>query len=185
MFQKLLLGAIVVSVLGAGFLLGPLRSPKKEKAVEEVVFEPDAAVQSEPVAGTVRQLEDGTRIEISEDGRTTRTFHTDGSETTAGRDGFGNSTQSRFFVDNPRVKGVAVITAADGTRTVRVYAANGGVIDLDPDKLRNPLSATASELAGAAGIYEDDRPLPSPTPVEMPEEIDYSPPAGAPKTGGQ
>lgn len=184
MNSKILLGVMVAAVLCIGYFFGPFNSSKKEKVVEEVVFESDTAPAA-PAAGTVQTLDDGTRIETSEDGRTTKIFHTDGSQSTSSSDGFGNSTASRFYVDNTRIKGVAVITAKDGSRTVRVYAANGGVIDLDPNALRDPLNATVSELANAAGIFEEDRPGPPPKPVELTDESAEPVSSEPPKTDGQ
>lgn len=182
MNSKILLAAMVLTVLTVGYFFGPLSSAKTEKVIEEVVFEQEATAASATSAvGTVQQLDDGTRVEVSGDGMTTKIFHPDGSESTTTKDGFGNSTQSRFYVDNTRVKGVAVFTAADGSRSVRVYAANGGIITLEPDVLRDPLNATVSELANAAGIFDEDRPGPPPKPVEFTDESVEAEPSETPK----
>ena len=185
MNTKILLAVMTATVLTIGYFFGPWRSSGTEKVQEEVVFESDESVEPSQLAGTVRQLEDGSRIEVSEDGRTRKLTFTDGSEITTSSDGFGNSTESKFFVDNPKVKGVMVVASADGTKTVRVYAANGAVVTLESGILRDPINATASELANAAGIFDEDRPGPPPKPVELTDEAADPPAADDAKADGK
>jgi hypothetical protein len=172
--SKLILGALAAAVVAGGYILWPVAPSDRKLADEEIVLgseeSPDGGYNLPP--GAVEVQDDGTRIEVSEDGRTTNIFHTDGSLTTRSGDGFGSSTESKFFKDNLKVKGISVTTSPDGSRTVKVFAANGAAVLLSGGELKDPLNATVSEIAAAAGIFEEDRPAPQAEVVESVDETD-------------
>ena len=66
----------------------------------------------------------------------------DKTEIVASVDGFGNKTEIRYFPGNSRIRSVSLRTAADGTREVTVYAADGRA------KIVNELGDEAMSLPG-------------------------------------
>lgn len=78
----------------------------------------------------------------------------DGSKLEVMYDGFGNKTETRYFYNNQLLRQILLRTRADGSRQVFVYGQNGTVESLPDNMLDKVLTAPASELANAAGIFE-------------------------------
>ncbi len=69
-------------------------------------------------------------------------------------DGMGNKTEVREFPTDPLVQRVLIRTSTDGSTQLFVYAQNGQVKRIDSKSAGTLLSASASEIANAAQIYE-------------------------------
>lgn len=87
----------------------------------------------------------------------------DGSRVTTMFDGHGNKTEMRFFDSDPLLQSIMIRTSAKGETQVSVYGQNGTVRQLPDNMLGKAMSASGSELATAAGIYEGRRETPKPT----------------------
>lgn len=89
----------------------------------------------------------------------------DGSRIDTMYDGYGNKTETRHFSDS-RLKFVMLNTSASGQKQVFVYGQNGEVKSLPANMLDKVLTASANEIAGAAGIYEVRMSAPQPAIVQ-------------------
>lgn len=76
-------------------------------------------------------------------------------------DAFGNKTETRIFDGNPLLQVIAVRTSVNGDKQVSVFGQNGTVATLPAGMLDKILTAPASELAAAAGIFEGRRESPT------------------------
>lgn len=85
----------------------------------------------------------------------------DGSLIDITYDDFGNKTETRSFYNNPLLKLILLRTAAAAGRQVFVYAQNGEVKKLPENMLDKVLTASPTELANAAGIFEGIKEQPS------------------------
>lgn len=86
------------------------------------------------------------------------------SQTDTSFDGFGNKTDARCFEHHPRLQCVLLRTAADGKQQTFVYGQNGQIKHLPENMTAKALTASADEIANAAGIYQTYR---QPAPVEQ------------------
>lgn len=78
----------------------------------------------------------------------------DKSKITTVIDSYGNKTETRCFVNHPRLDCVVVQSSADGKKQTIVYGAGQGAKNLPEDMADQALTASADELANYAGIYE-------------------------------
>ncbi len=69
-------------------------------------------------------------------------------------DGAGNKTETRFFDNHPLIKNVILRTSARGEKQIYIYAQNGDVKTSPEYLVEKALTASANELADAAGIFE-------------------------------
>ncbi|HXG85595.1 MAG TPA: hypothetical protein VNI84_16345, partial [Pyrinomonadaceae bacterium] len=69
-------------------------------------------------------------------------------------DRYGNRTETRTFDNNPRLAFIILRTSLKGKKQVFVYGQNGDVKSLPENMLDKILTATANDLAAAAGISE-------------------------------
>lgn len=90
----------------------------------------------------------------------------DGSQIMTMYDAFGNKTEKRVFDGDALLQLVAVRTSASGEKQISVFGQNGSVRPLPPAMLDKVLTASAGELATAAGIYEGRRKPVQPTYVQ-------------------
>jgi YD repeat-containing protein len=114
---------------------------------DEIVIE-DSPFENAAGSATSRSLSGSREITI---------IAPDGSQLTTMYDAFGNKTEKRVFDGDTLLQLVAVRTSVKGDKQISVYAQNGAVKQLPPDMLEKVLTATADELATAAGIYEGRR----------------------------
>jgi hypothetical protein len=78
----------------------------------------------------------------------------DNSKISVMYDGFGNKTETRSFNNHLRIGLVLLKTSVNGTKTASVYGRNGQEKILPETMLNMVLTASADEIANAAGIYE-------------------------------
>jgi hypothetical protein len=74
------------------------------------------------------------------------------------KDSFGNTVETRYFPQHPRLQFVVIRTAVDGKQEVTVYAS-GGVTKIVPDLGELAMNGSPDEIANAAGILST--PVPS------------------------
>lgn len=67
-------------------------------------------------------------------------------------DRYGNKTETRCFDFHPRLRCVMLSTSADGQRKIFVYGQNGDVKGLPENMLDRAMTASADDIANAAGI---------------------------------
>ena len=119
----------------------------------------------------------------------------DKSKITTTFDGYGNKTETRCFVNHPRLDCVAVMTSANGKKQTLVYPVGSGAKNLPENSAVKALTASADELANLVGVSEtrddiakkpvspyggkDDstnlRPLPSSAFPVLPKQIPQTP----------
>ena len=75
----------------------------------------------------------------------------DRTEIVTAADAYGNKTETRYFPGNTRIRYVSLRTAADGTREVTVYAANGRA-QIVPGMGDEALTLPGDQIANAAQI---------------------------------
>ena len=68
-------------------------------------------------------------------------------------DGFGNKTETRCFINHPRLTCLVLSTAAKGERQVLVYGQNGDIKKLPENMIDQATTASGDEIANSAGIY--------------------------------
>lgn len=111
----------------------------------------------------------------------------DNSQVTVRYDGYGNKTETRNFTNHPRVTTLLIRTGANGEKQIYVYGYGKDVKSLPGEMTDRALSASADEIANAAGLYETRsneeltnfrksskplQPLPSSNfPIQMPPQI--------------
>jgi hypothetical protein len=140
-------------------------SESKSAQPEEVFFDDDYKNNktNEVVLGDkafsekdlTRRLEDGVSRDTTE-------IVADGSKISIAYDGFGNKTETRCFNDL-RLKCLQLKTPASGQKEIFVFGHNGQTKKLPDNMLDKVLTASASEIANAAGIYDFKRETNPPT----------------------
>lgn len=75
-------------------------------------------------------------------------------------DGYGNKTETRSFDDDLLLRNLIVRTSVTGETQVFVFARNGVVKDVPVNMQNKVMTAPASEIAAAAGIYEEIKETP-------------------------
>lgn len=78
----------------------------------------------------------------------------DKSKITTIVDDYGNKTETRCFVNHPRLDCVVVTTSAKGEKQTLVYPVGRGAKNLPENAAENALTASPDELANLAGVYE-------------------------------
>lgn len=78
----------------------------------------------------------------------------DKSKITTMIDSYGNKTETRCFVNHPRLECIVVQTSPDGKKQTVVYGAGQGAKILPENMADRALTASADELASSAGITE-------------------------------
>jgi hypothetical protein len=78
----------------------------------------------------------------------------DKSKITTTFDGYGNKTETRCFVNHPRLDCVTVTTPANGKKQTLVYPVGSGAKNLPENAAENALTASPDELANLAGVSE-------------------------------
>ena len=78
----------------------------------------------------------------------------DKSKITTMIDSYGNKTETRCFVNHPRLECIVVQTSPDGKKQTVVYGAGQGAKILPENLAGQALTASADELASSAGITE-------------------------------
>lgn len=78
----------------------------------------------------------------------------DKSKITTMIDSYGNKTETRCFVNHPRLECIVVQTSPDGKKQTVVYGAGQGAKILPENMADQALTASADELASSAGITE-------------------------------
>lgn len=78
----------------------------------------------------------------------------DKSKITTTFDNYGNKTETRCFVNHPRLDCVVVMTPANGKKQTTVYPVGNGAKYLPADQADKALTASADELADIAGVQE-------------------------------
>jgi hypothetical protein len=101
----------------------------------------DAGQESENVLPVQQSSQEVTKI--LEDGSKVNTMY----------DGFGNKTETRCFINHPRLKCVILNAALDRPSRVRVFGQNGEIKDLPENMFEKAATASPDELANSAGIY--------------------------------
>jgi len=140
---------------------------KAETAVSKDQAEIDKVYKTKPDGEIVfndqslAQTDDSSRTSSQNTTQVAR----DGSRVTTMFDGHGNKTEMRFFNNDPLLQTIMIRTSAKGETQVSVYGQNGRVRQLPDNMLGKAMSASASELATAAGIYEGRSETPTPTVV--------------------
>ncbi len=92
--------------------------------------------------------------------------NTDRAMITTMFDGAGNKTETRFFDDDLLVRTIMVRTSVKGEKQVMVFAQNGTVKTLPANKQISALTASASEIAAVAGIFEGRKEAPKPITIQ-------------------
>jgi hypothetical protein len=77
----------------------------------------------------------------------------DGSRINIMYDAVGNKTETRYF-NNSRLKYLVLRTTVNGQREIFVFGQNGQTKSLPENMLDEVLTASADEIANAAGIYQ-------------------------------
>jgi hypothetical protein len=72
-------------------------------------------------------------------------------------DGFGNKTETRYFIDNPRLRIVVLKTSVEGSREVMVYGSAGDT-KIVPELADTALTASGEEIANAAKLGQNSAP---------------------------
>lgn len=78
----------------------------------------------------------------------------DGSELIVKYDGYGNKTETRRFKNHPRISTILIRTAVNGKRRFYIYGY-GDVKTPPAEMMDKALTASADDLANAAGLYEE------------------------------
>ena len=78
----------------------------------------------------------------------------DNSKITTLVDSYGNKTETRCFVNHPRLDCVSVMTPAAGSKEVLVYPVGSGAKKIPEDAAAQALTAPPDELANLAGVYQ-------------------------------
>lgn len=78
----------------------------------------------------------------------------DGSKIKLMVDGYGNTSEMRYFDNDPKLELILLQTSVRGQKQVFVYGRNGEVKDLPPNMIDYAMTSPSKELANAAGIYE-------------------------------
>lgn len=78
----------------------------------------------------------------------------DKSKITTTFDTYGNKTETRCFVNHPRLDCVVVTTPANGKKQTLVYPVGSGAKNLPENEAGKALTASPDELANLAGISE-------------------------------
>jgi hypothetical protein len=78
----------------------------------------------------------------------------DKSKITTIVDTYGNKTETRCFVNHPRLDCVVVTTSAKGKKQTLVYPVGNGAKNLPESDAEKALTASADELANLAGVQE-------------------------------
>jgi hypothetical protein len=87
----------------------------------------------------------------------------DGSRITYSSDSSGNQSESRCFNNHSRISCILLRTTVKGEKTGFVYAQNGEIKKLPANMFNDMMTASADELAGAAGVFEGKKELTLPT----------------------
>ena len=143
-------------------------------AQKEVVFDDGykTTVNGEVIIED-KSLEDKKETPITTVGKFQKTnrIASDGSQIAVSYDGFGNKTEIRSFNNNLLVKLILLRTSNEGDRQVFVYGRNGEVKKLPVNMFDKTLTASADELAKAAGIEPPNEEQPSLIQNIMPQSI--------------
>jgi hypothetical protein len=78
----------------------------------------------------------------------------DKSKITTMFDTYGNKTETRCFINHPRLDCVVVTTPAKGKKQTLVYPVGSGAKNLPENEAEKALTASADELADIAGVQE-------------------------------
>lgn len=71
-------------------------------------------------------------------------------------DSYGNKSETRCFENHPRLQCVRLITSTTGEKNVVVHGRGGEMNSLPENMLDRILTASADELASAAGIFQPE-----------------------------
>ena len=76
----------------------------------------------------------------------------DNSKITTTFDGYNNKTETRCFVNHPRLDCIVVKTAVEGKKQITIFSVGSGAKHLDENSSEKALTASPDELANLAGI---------------------------------
>lgn len=148
-----LLLIVVFSVLMSACSIGEASSGGRQ----EVVFDDGSGRQNpNEIVITNDDLNRKEILEISGGKKTQEQTVTAGdkSKITTTFDGYGNKTETRCFVNHPRLDCVVVMTPANGKKQTLVYPVGSRAKDLPENEAEKALTASADELAILAGVRE-------------------------------
>ena len=89
----------------------------------------------------------------------------DGTKISTMYDGYGNKTERRFFSRHPILEAMILRTASNGQKEILIFGHNGQVKTVPQNMFDKAMTATADELATAAGISEGRKPQAVPFPA--------------------
>lgn len=83
----------------------------------------------------------------------------DDSEIKSGMDARGTPYEVRIFKNNPTLLKVEEILTDPKNPQIKVYLRNGKAVNVPPDKLKNPATASANDILIAAGAAPKSAPV--------------------------
>ena len=155
MSKKISFPVIVLTFI-CSFYMGLTRSQEMPDRNEVVFDDGYRAANGEEIIIDDSMLQNGNRtISTTKESIEEPTkILGDNSKITVTYDGFGNKTETRSFNNHLRIGLVLLKTSANGTKAAFVYGRNGQEKILPEKMLNMVLTASADEIANAAGIYE-------------------------------
>jgi hypothetical protein len=148
-----LLVIVVFSAFMSACAVGEASSGGKQ----EVVFDDGSSRQNKnEIVITDADIDERDLAAISGEktSREQTVIAADKSKITTTFDTYGNKTETRCFVNHPRLDCVVVMTPANGKKQMLVYPVGSGAKDLPENEAEKVLTASADELANIAGVYE-------------------------------
>lgn len=82
----------------------------------------------------------------------------DGTKISTMYDGFGNKTERRFFRQHPLIEAMVLRTSSNGQKEILLFGHNGEVKSVPQNMIERAMTASADELAQAAGISQGSKP---------------------------
>lgn len=114
---------------------------------------------------------DSLGANLNESAQTKTIRAKDNSEITIMVDGKGNKSEMRVFSNHPRLASILVRTGVDGKKETFAYDQYGKVKPLPENMIDKAMTASADELANAAGIFEGIKEQPSFTQNNQPPTV--------------
>lgn len=154
--------SILIFVLVIVFFtyIGFVKSQELKRDTEEVIFDDGYRTKSEgEVVFDDSILQDFNQVNpVTIEGMNEQTkILGDSSKLTIMYDRYGNRIENRSFGYHPRLTFIILQTSASGQKQVFVYGKNGEVKSLPETMLNKIFTASADEIANAAGIYQVKR----------------------------
>lgn len=155
------LSFLIVSVLSASLFAACTQADERFDRRENVFLdEGNSGSNSGEVAideSSVTDAETQALIERNSFQESDKTA-SDGSKISTMYDGFGNKTERRFFHQHPLIEAMVLRTSTDGQKEVLLFGYNGEVKTVPQNMIDRAMTASADELAQAAGILQGRKP---------------------------